>query len=52
MHPADAHLITEYLKRIAPRGFAEEMEVLRLLSVLKGLQNPVYNKEKMIEQVK
>jgi hypothetical protein len=52
MRPSDAALITQYLKRLAPRGYTEEQEVLRLLSVLGGIQKMSHNKEQKVERVK
>lgn len=52
MHPGDAELLESYLTRIAPRGYQEEQEVLRLLSVLKGIQKKSHHKEQKVERVK
>lgn len=52
MRPDDAALITQYLQRLSPRGHTEEQEVLRLLSILGGIQKLSHNKEQKVERVK
>jgi|APGre2960657444_1045066.scaffolds.fasta_scaffold39555_3 hypothetical protein len=52
MRPQDAALITHYLKRLAPRGYTEEQEVLRLILILGAIQKMSHNKEQNFERVK
>lgn len=51
MTPDDAMLLSYYLQRVTPRGNVEENEVIRLLSLLNGLQKRP-KKEHQIERVK
>lgn len=51
MNPNDISLLSYYLTRITPRGIDEERDVLRLLSILNGMQKRP-KKEHQIERVK